>query len=122
MANLFLQPRRLFWLAAITLALSYTSVAQTAANIKIRRATASQDEKDQSWTIAVNFDSNMDGTNATEIAAAETSSNYKLINISTGQTILISQAQADRRANVSTVYKVLLTVLAATPSLNEQDV
>jgi hypothetical protein len=115
MANFFLQPRRLFWLAAITLAVSYTSVAQIAANIKIRRATASQDEKTKSWTIAVNFDSNMDGDNVKEIAAAETSSNYKLINISTGQTIPISQAQADRKANVSTVFKVLLTVLPATP-------
>lgn len=123
MAHFFLQPRRLFWFAVITLAISCASVAQTPANIQIRRATASQNE-DKSWTIAVNFDSNMDGDNVKEIAAAETSSNYKLININSGQTIPISRAQADHRSNVPTVYKVLLTVepeAPKRPSLNDQD-
>jgi hypothetical protein len=123
MANFFPLPRRLFWIAAIALAVSYTSVAQTAANVKIRRATAGQ-EKDKSWTIAVNFDSNMDGDNATEIAAAETSSNYKLININSGQTIPISRATANRSSNMPTVYKVLLSVppeTALTPGLNDRD-
>jgi hypothetical protein len=110
------------------LAVTQLVVAQTAANIKVKRVTASPQNnaegKQIGWTIAVVFDSNLDLTSSAEVAAAENVSNYRAINIIKSVPIALSNPRIFRRPSLSVSNKVLLTVpldSAATPSLNDKD-
>jgi hypothetical protein len=123
MPKLFTVQRRLFWLAVTILVVSHSAFAQTPANIKIRNAIASPNtvqDQQTGWTITVVFDTNFDLNNATEVAAAKTASNYKVININTNQTIPLSAPEVvDSVLMISN--RVRLTVSMTTPSLNTTD-